>query len=62
MILDRLRRMIDPARRSFSLPPSESTKTELELEQQARQDEKDRTDQLARMLNDYRRQDKLLRR
>jgi len=54
--------MIDPARRSFSLPPSESTKTELELEQQARQDEKDRTDQLARMLNDYRRQDKLLRR
>jgi hypothetical protein len=57
-----LRRMLDPMRRSFKAPPDESTRSELEREKAARKTEHDRTEKLAQVIADYRRQDRMLRR
>jgi hypothetical protein len=57
-----LRRVLDPWRRHFKLPTSESTKGQLELELRRRRVERNRTDTLAQMIEDYRAQDGALRR
>lgn len=55
-----LRRMFDPARRNFKLPPDESTRTELEWEKARREQEHRRTQRLAQMIADYQKQDHVL--
>lgn len=51
-----------PSHSPARLAPHESTKDELVEERRLRREQKDRTDRLATMLADYRRQDRLMRR
>jgi hypothetical protein len=55
--VDLLRRMFEPASPEVHLPPVRSTRIELREARRQRKDEHDRTEELARLLDDYRRQD-----
>jgi hypothetical protein len=54
--------MLAPFRGRGELPRVESTRPELELEKMRRRIEHNRTERLAQTLDDYRAQDRILRR
>lgn len=55
-----LRKVLAPNRTPM-LPPYESTKHELDREKRLREAETERTDRLAKILEDYRKWDRVLR-
>ena len=61
-MIERLRKLLSPVRRETPMPKIESTKPELDREKRLRSELNRRTEALAKMLDDYRAQDDLLRR
>lgn len=57
-----LRKLLSPGRKEAAVPEVESTKPELDREKKLRTELNRRTEALAKMLDDYRAQDDLLRR